>query len=103
MSLTLSTDTARSSLQATSEQISVVSRNIARRQRRPPLARLEGRHLLVEGSDPDALLVIEHRAVDRPGDMVFGKLCRRADIDDGVEFVEPVETDRKRGGMGRHV
>ncbi|AGK59386.1 flagellar hook-associated protein FlgK [Hyphomicrobium denitrificans 1NES1] len=30
MSLTLSTDTARSSLQATSEQISVVSRNIAR-------------------------------------------------------------------------
>ena len=30
MSLTLSVDTARSSLQATSEQISVVSRNIAR-------------------------------------------------------------------------
>jgi hypothetical protein len=39
---------------------------------------LEGALLRVEGADGGALLVVEHRAVDGAGDMVFGKLGGRA-------------------------
>jgi hypothetical protein len=30
--------------------------------------------------------------------MVFGKLRRRADVDDGIELVEPVEPTEKGAG-----
>src|SRR5664279_2295631 len=45
----------------------------------------EWRMLLVERADFDALFVVEHRAVDRAGDVVFGELVRGAHIDDVVE------------------
>ena len=53
--------------------------------------RLERRYLLVKGANFNALLVVEHRAVDRSRDMVFGKLGWRADVDDFVEGREFVD------------
>lgn len=41
--------------------------------------------LLVEGADFDTLFIVEHRAVDRSGDVIFGKFRGGANIDDFIE------------------
>ncbi|MNR29869.1 hypothetical protein D3C85_1472850 [compost metagenome] len=64
-----------------------VARDIARGDGGADLARLERRHLLVQGADAHALLVAHHRAVDGAGDVVFGKFCRGAHVDDLVKLV----------------
>jgi hypothetical protein len=54
----------------------------------------EGRNLLVKRADLDPLLVVEDRTVDRAGDMVFGKLGRRANVDDlikGRKLADPLD------------
>ena len=61
----------------------------------------ERRDLLVQGADLDALGVIKHRAVDRSGRVVFGKLGRSADVDDLVERCE-VRVARELGEAGFH-
>jgi hypothetical protein len=45
----------------------------------------EGRNLLVKRADFDPLLVVEDRTVDRARDVVFGKLGRRANVDDFIK------------------
>jgi hypothetical protein len=56
---------------------------------RADLLRFEGADLLVGGADQDALLVVQHRAVDGAGDVVEREFGFAARVDDGVEFVEP--------------
>src|SRR5579862_3845496 len=63
-------------------------------QRSAELLRVEGRDLLVDRADARALLVVEHRAGDRAGNVVLGELGGRARVDDGVERA-------KGGGFGR--
>ena len=46
------------------------------------------RNLLVQGADLDPLLVAEYRAVDRSGQMVFGKLSGCAHIDERIESAD---------------
>src|SRR5664279_430704 len=47
--------------------------------------------LLVQRADLDALFIIEHRTVDRAGNVVLGKLGRGAYVDDVVEKAVVVE------------
>ena len=61
--------------------------DVARNQRRPDLLGGEGRVLLVERADAGALLVGEHRAIDRAGHVVFGEFGGRAHVYDLVKFV----------------
>jgi hypothetical protein len=65
-----------------------VARDVLRHQRRAELLGLEHRNLLVEGADAGAFLVVQDRHADRAGQAVFGKLGRRASVDDGVELGE---------------
>jgi hypothetical protein len=65
-----------------------MARDVLRDQRRAELFRLEHRNLLVEGADPGAFLVIQHRHADRVGQVVFGKFGRCAGVDQGIEFGE---------------
>ena len=48
-------------------------------------AGVEGELLLVHGADDDALVVVEHRQVDRAEDVVLGELGGRARVDDLVK------------------
>ena len=62
-----------------------VAGDVFRDQRGADFLCLERRHLLVQRADLDALGIIEYRAVDGAGNVVFGKLGGGADIDDLVE------------------
>ena len=62
-----------------------VARDVRRHQRATQAAGVEGGLLLVQGADDDALVVVEHRQVDRAGDVVFGELGGRARVDDLVK------------------
>ena len=56
-----------------------------RNQRSADLAGGERAHLLVERAHTRALLIVQHRQVDRAGNMVLGKLGGRAHVDDFIE------------------
>jgi hypothetical protein len=63
----------------------------------PTLRAAKGETCLYSVPDFDTLLVIEYRAVDRAGDMVFGELGRRAHVDDlvkGSKIAKPLEADQ---------
>ena len=62
--------------------------DIARHQRSTHLVGLERRHLLVQRANANALLVIQHRAVDGAGDVVFGEFRRGAHVDNLVKLIE---------------
>ncbi len=62
-----------------------VARDVGGDQRAAEAAGVEGGLLLVHGADDDALVVVEHRQVDRAGDVVFGELGGRARVDDLVK------------------
>jgi hypothetical protein len=63
--------------------------DIARDQHRAELFRLEAADLLVHGADLHPLCIVQHRAIDGAGNMVFGKFRWAAGIDDRVELLEP--------------
>ena len=70
--------------------------DIACHQHGAELAGVKGRHLLVQRAHGDALLVVQHRAVDGAGNMVFGKFGRAACIENCVERTELIHS---RTGM----
>ena len=57
------------------ESVFEMLRDIACHQCRTKLLRFEYRHLFVQRADLDALLVIQHRAVDRTRNVVFGEFA----------------------------
>ena len=81
-----------------------VARDVGGHQRTAEAAGVEGRLLLVHRADDDALVVVEHRQVDRAGNVVFGELGGRARVDDLVKagqlcygrdaFLHDVDTTR---------
>lgn len=58
------------------------------RQRRANFACLERGYLRVQSAYNDALFIRQDRAIDCPGNMVFGELCRGAHVDNFVKLVE---------------
>jgi hypothetical protein len=54
--------------------------DILRDERRPDFPGLKGRVLLVNRADTATLLVIQHRKIYRPGEMIFRELGRGANI-----------------------
>ena len=60
--------------------------DILGRQRGADLARFERGHLFVQGANADALLIVQNRTVYGAGDMIFGKFCRGAHVDDLVKL-----------------
>jgi hypothetical protein len=67
----------------------------------PSLRASSGRGLHVQRADDAALFVVEHRPVDGAGQVVFGKLGRRAGVDDGVEAAERRLRLRPGSGIAR--
>jgi len=72
-----------------------VTRGIAGHQRRADLAGREGVDLLVDRSDPGALLIVEDGQVDRSGHAVLLPFGRRAHVD---HIVEPVLDELRKVG-----
>src|SRR5712691_2749683 len=63
-----------------------VTANVLREERGAELARVERRHLLVEGADRGALGVVERWRRDRAGNVVFGVFGGRAGVEDRVKL-----------------
>src|SRR5512146_885635 len=68
------------------ESVLQVPRNVGADVRGANLLRLERGHLLVDGADLRALRIIERRAIDRAGNMIFRKRVFGAHIDDLVKL-----------------
>ena len=60
-------------------------RRIARDKGRPQLACQKRAVLFVNRAHFGALRIIQHRQIDRAGDVVFGIFSRRADINDIIK------------------
>src|SRR6185437_2445689 len=71
------------------------ARDVARGDRRAEPLRLEGRLLLVDGADERALLVVEHRNVDRAGQVVLGELRGTARVENVVEAADVRESEQR--------
>ena len=77
-----------------------VARDVVADQGRADFFGIERRHLLVDRADLCALGVVQHRAVDRAGDVIVGEFAFRTDIDDGVVAVQLRGADGGDGALG---
>ncbi len=90
------------------EAFAQVQREVGRDHRAADPARLERALLLVERADDAPLVVVEHRAVDRAGDVIERVLGRRARVDDDVEVMPVLDAHRAvalrhRGVLARSI
>ena len=65
-----------------------MARDVAAHERRAEFLGIERRHLLVEGADAHALVIVQHRIVDRAGNVILGEFRFGARVDYLVKFGE---------------
>jgi selenide,water dikinase len=90
------------------EAFAQVTREVGGDHRTADPTRLERALLLVQRADDAPLVVVEHRAVDRVGDVIERVLGRRTRIDDRVEVVPVLDAHRAvalrhRGTLARTI
>jgi len=65
-------------------------------QRGADFLRIEGGDLLVDRTDAFAFGVVQHRQVDRTGDVILGEFALGTDVDNLVKIIELCYGDRAR-------